>query len=88
MLLYRESNINSEIEKAYKRLANSIVIFAIKDYIYALNHFKVNKVRELDEFFRSDWCKKLCCVKGEDIINKLKHSTDEERTAINELLSV
>lgn len=88
MYVCEESKLNREINKSYKRLANSIVIMAIKDYINAINRGNEKSLKELEEFFKSNWCNKLSPVSGDCIIRKLKSSTKEERYNINELLSI
>jgi len=64
----------------YERLANAIILQAVKDYRLALKklnkHPQSSKVlyikKEVEQFFRSDWYASLTTVDPDMIIRKLK----------------
>jgi hypothetical protein len=66
--------------KAYENLANAIVKQAARDYMTALKRLKKNpydrkkrkEVRELEEFFHSDWYELLTDVDPHYLIRKLR----------------
>ena len=66
--------------KAYENLANAIVKQAARDYMTALKRLKKNpydrkkrkEVRELEEFFHSDWYELLTDVDADYLIRKLR----------------
>lgn len=66
--------------KAYENLANAIVKQAARDYMTALKRLKKNpydrkkrkEVRELEEFFHSDWYELLTGVDPNYLIRKLR----------------
>ena len=63
----------------YKRLANAIILQAVKDYRNALKRLKKHPrnetalytKREVERFFRSDWYTSLTTVDPEMLILKL-----------------
>ena len=63
----------------YERLANAIILQAVKDYRNALKRLKKHPNREIDlymkqeveQFFRSDWYSCLTTVDPEMLIRKL-----------------
>lgn len=69
----------------YERLANEIILLAVKDYRGALKKLKRNPhnyaakdtVAEVERFFRSDWYKELTEVDGEMLIRKLREEANE-----------
>lgn len=71
----------------YHNLANGIIIQAIKDYKYALKHYKdfdehsreYFTILECERFFRSDWFKTLSNVDGETVISRIKERCNNER---------
>ena len=73
------------IDRAYQNLANLIVIQAVNDYRAALRGISYNRrsteanIKELEEFFRSDYYELLTKVKGEYLIEKLKEEYEEEK---------
>ena len=64
----------------YRRLANEIILCAVKDYRAAKRKLKRNPnnyaakdtVAEVERFFRSDWYKTLTDIDGETLIRKLR----------------
>ena len=64
----------------YKNLAAAIVINAVNDYRKALrklrkypdNEAALSEKRELERFFRSNWCSMLSDIDGDVIINKIQ----------------
>ena len=68
----------------YERLANAIVIAAVKDYRAALKRLKKNpnsryakgEVESIEHFFRSDWYRELIDLRGEYLIEKLREEAD------------
>ncbi len=64
----------------YVKLANEIILCAVKDYRKALKRLKRNPrsfaakdtVDEVERFFRSDWFKELTDVDGEMLIKRLR----------------
>ena len=69
----------------YEKLANGIILLAVKDYRSALKKLKRNPrsqtandtVQEVERFFRSDWYKSLTEVDGEMLIRKLREEANE-----------
>lgn len=69
----------------YEKLANGIILLAVKDYRSALRKLKRNPrsqtandtVQEVERFFRSDWYKSLTEVDGEMLIRKLREEANE-----------
>ena len=64
----------------YEKLANAIILQAVKDYRSALRKLKRKpgnalahaEIDSIERFFRSDWYKCLTEVDGEMLIRKLK----------------
>ncbi len=64
----------------YEKLANAIVLQAVKDYRHALKHQKKcpnsrdakAQIDELERFFRSGWYTALTTVDGEYLITELR----------------
>ncbi len=60
----------------YERLANAIVVQAAKDYRSAIKgkrtKAKTAEVKEIEEFFLSDWFTTLTDVDGRVILKKLQ----------------
>ena len=64
----------------YKELANGIVLRAVLDYKAALRRLARGKnvlstmkeIKELEDFFRSDWFKVLSDLDGEEVIQQLR----------------
>ena len=69
----------------YEKLANGIILLAVKDYRSALRKLMRNPrsqtandtVQEVERFFRSDWYKSLTEVDGEMLIRKLREEANE-----------
>ncbi len=65
---------------SYERLANAIVLQAVKDYRFAMkrlakyprNDSALYTKREVERFFRSDWYTLLTTVDPETLIKRLK----------------
>ena len=65
---------------SYENLANAIIVQAANDYRKALRDLETNPkyepaqhtVKEVERFFRSDWCAELSSVSGETLIRMLK----------------
>ena len=68
----------------YERLANAIVIAAVKDYRAALKRLKKNpnsryakgEVESIERFFRSSWYRELTDLRAEYLIKKLREEAD------------
>lgn len=56
----------------YRALANAIVEQAVKDYREALR--EGDDLRELEQFFRSQWYRELTDLDGETIMRKVRES--------------
>lgn len=64
----------------YEKLANAIVLQAVKDYRFALrrlekyprNNSAIYTKREIERFFRSEWYTSLTSVEPEMLIKKLE----------------
>lgn len=63
---------NDQRTEPERRLAHAIVYVAVDDYIEALKQNKTKKIAELEEFFRSKYCKFLCNIDAEVIISLAK----------------
>lgn len=69
----------------YEKLANAIILQAVKDYRDALktlwrnpNNVSANAVKsEVERFFRSGWYTVLTSVDGEMLIRKLQDEASE-----------
>ena len=69
----------------YEKLANAIILQAVKDYRDALktlwrnpNNVSASAVKsEVERFFRSGWYTVLTSVDGEMLIRKLQEETSE-----------
>ena len=65
-------------EMAYRDLANAIVLRAVEDYRNALKGISYHRyppetvIKEIENFFRSDYFQILTNVSGEYLIYKLK----------------
>lgn len=65
---------------SYERLANAIILQAVKDYRNALKRLKKHPRNEtalytkieVERFFHSDWCTELSTIDSEMLIRKLK----------------
>ena len=58
-----------EFYENYQRLAEAIIVQAVKDYRRSRNHQSQNSI---ESFFRSDWFATLSRLDGEILINKLR----------------
>ena len=58
----------------YERLANGIILQAVKDYRIAKSPATR---RSIERFFRSDWFKMLTDLDGEDLIERLREERKE-----------
>ncbi len=69
----------------YERLANAIIIQAVKDYRVALKGLKADKKnsaarsikRKVERFFRSEWFEMLTDADGEKLLRSLKQEVEE-----------
>lgn len=67
------------MDEPYERLANAIVLQAVKDYRMALKALRMNprnkaaqtEKESIERFFRSQWYQALTTVDGEMLIRKL-----------------
>ena len=65
---------------SYEKLANAIILQAVKDYRDALKKQKKRPcyepakytITEVERFFRSDWYRELTSVDGNFLIEKLR----------------
>ncbi|MCC8066830.1 MAG: hypothetical protein LIO94_06985 [Clostridiales bacterium] len=70
---------------SYEKLANAIILQAVKDYRMALQILKrcpnnvdaLADIREIERFFRSRWYDELTSVDGEMLIRKLNEEVDD-----------
>ena len=70
----------------YERLANGIVLQAVKDYRDALQNLRINPsypdalrtVSEVERFFRSGWFSVLTSVDGVVLMEKLRKEHNEK----------
>lgn len=68
------------MDEAYQNLAEAIVVQAVDDYRDALRIYKKNpnykklsaSMKELEDFFMSEWFETLSGLNGEEIMNKLR----------------
>ena len=61
-----------EIEKMYRKLADAIILQAVKDYREALDLKKWGSVRMIERFFRSELFFALTKLNPEMLIMKLR----------------
>jgi len=61
----------------YEKLAEAIIIQAVKDYRKALKHDERGRRREIEKFFRSGWFSILTGISGEMLIQKLRAEVKE-----------
>ena len=73
------------IELAYRNLANAIILQAVDDYRDALNGISYHRlppesvIKEIENFFRSDYFHLLTKVKGEYLLDRLKQEHMENK---------
>ena len=68
------------MDREYEKLANEIILLAVKDYREALEILKRDKgnksalstKKEVEKFFRSEWYSALSNIDPEMLIRKLK----------------
>ena len=61
----------------YEKLAEAIILQAVKDYRKALKHDERGRKREIEWFFRSSWFSILTNLSGEMLIRKLRAEVKE-----------
>lgn len=61
----------------YEKLANAIILQAVKDYRKALKHDERGRKREIERFFRSEYFTVLTNISGEMLIRKLRAEVKE-----------
>ncbi|TCT14595.1 hypothetical protein EDC18_10576 [Natranaerovirga pectinivora] len=59
----------------YEKLANAIVVQAVKDYRSA-EHSSIR--RSIERFFRSQWFQALTSIDGEKLIKDLRRELNQE----------
>lgn len=77
---------NRDFEAGYRGLADAIILKAAEDYKVALtvtmgrhpSESDLEKVIELEKFFRSKWFKVLTDLDGEYIIEKIREGVKKE----------
>ena len=70
---------------SYEKLANAIILQAVKDYRMALQILKrcpnnadaLADIEEIERFFRSQWYGALTSVDGEMLIRKLNEEVED-----------
>lgn len=62
-------------DKAFKNLANAIVFQAVRDYREAILYNDPKPAKTCERFFKSDWCKFLTQLNGENLAEKLRTET-------------
>ena len=62
-------------DKAYKNLANAIVLRAVEDYREAILYNDNKTIEECERFFKSKWCAFLAGMDGKHLAEKLKTET-------------
>ena len=60
------------MENCYRKLANAIILQAVKDYRKALNTKQWETVRTVERFFRSELFYSLTSINPEKLISKLR----------------
>lgn len=82
--------MQSPIDKAYRGLADAIILKAVSDYRNALNgegydNFSSDQViKEVERFFRSHYFAILTKVNGDYLIEKLKQEHEEKERSKHE----
>ena len=61
----------------YEKLAEAIILQAVKDYRKALKHDERGRKREIERFFRSEYFTVLTNISGEMLIQKLRAEVKE-----------
>lgn len=61
----------------YEKLAEAIILQAVKDYRKALKHDERGRKREIESFFRSEYFTVLTNISGEMLIRKLRAEVKE-----------
>lgn len=72
--------------ESHERLANAIILKAVKDYRDALKKLKKrpyyepakDMIAEVERFFHSDWYRELTSVDGNFLIEKLRSEVSEK----------
>ena len=66
------------MENCYRKLANAIILQAVKDYRKALNTKQWGTVRSVERFFRSELFYSLTSINPEKLISKLRMEVKEK----------
>lgn len=61
----------------YEKLAEAIILQAVKDYRKSLKHDERGRKREIERFFRSEYFTVLTNISGEMLIRKLRAEVKE-----------
>lgn len=61
----------------YEKLAEAIILQAVKDYRKALKHDERGRKREIERFFRTEYFTVLTNISGEMLIRKLRAEVKE-----------
>ena len=61
----------------YEKLAEAIILQAVKDYRKALKHDERGRKREIERFFISEYFTVLTNISGEMLIRKLRAEVKE-----------
>lgn len=61
----------------YEKLAEAIILQAVKDYRKALKHDERGRKREIERFFRSEYFTVLTNISSEMMIQKLRAEVKE-----------
>ena len=61
----------------YEKLAEAIILQAVKDYRKALKHDERGRKREIERFFKSEYFTVLTNISGEMLIRKLRAEVKE-----------
>lgn len=70
--------------KAYENLTNAIILQAVDDYRKLIRedldtqYIKRNTIKEIEEFFLSEWFSMLAKADGKTILNRLKKEYKDE----------
>lgn len=70
--------------KAYENLTNAIILQAVDDYRKLIRedldtqYIKRNTIKEIEEFFLSEWFSMLTKADGKTILNRLKKEYKDE----------
>lgn len=83
-MLNANVNVSRNVENPYEELCNAIILQACKDYVYYRKKFNKKhkdvdyfRMKECEEFFKSDWAQLLTVLDPHVILEKIKKECEK-----------